>query len=849
MYSELIYTRCGEGVDILRGRTPIKNSGFKVFSCSENVTEAGIADLPFLYATAQSKGPYADPNFMDDAYLYVVPDLGGRFLLNFHPIPFDRTATGDYSHRPGNFINQIFVGRFDDIYPYELFGNESVWNAQKRGEAFYYENTPTPLTPRDDLGETLGSINFDDIAAFVADGRRDVLMSAIAFIVSQYSLPPEERKFLVIRDKDSKQIELWIAAIESAFSPRAASGLSFATRLDKFANANKYTVNLNGQYQTQINLQSPNQKLRFRAMIVGVDERDRTNTAAAKALANSPYVVLDGKALSLSVSVDTTNPYYRYVTAYDAGHEYFCRQFMQMVDVASPSGAVLKLYSAFTSLSKYSSSKQLKDLLSSLSILGQFKMARTTDLERLYREIKQEIPRFLKENAAASFVVMNWLEHTAPIVGDDSVRETFKDVVCCSYADNIFMHPQSESTEELHKAIKTSAFAQEATEYLTAQKTVDAYANVIRAYRPADWVTFTEFFSDALKTCRSGFTETIKTIISESIHSLYIARAGQNAVQVASLYSAQNMNQTVGTFLKDANISPDQNYIAFLIQLVCRIAPDAIATENNLARFFRQLQRFNLGSYFSVALAYKAQTLVRIQDMDRFLDWVLSNRELKEIDLTSTIKILDENIVISDKAAGKLASKIQSCKPDSIACINSAHKYALDALDDRRLMNGLIPLLDNMVTQGFPSLKDENYAEQLVNKLFDAKLPEGAFSIVVSAASQSPFYSSKIAAEAMRYIGTRQDFVIGELIEIAAKSDDKVLFDAIVTACADVKQFDKGMAAIRETIHSKTARQYFTHIERDARTLHEQKKEPSLFGRLFSRGSSDNSKSGKWGKK
>ena len=101
----------------------------------------------------------------------------------------------------------------------------------------------------------------------------------------------------------------------------------------------------------------------------------------------------------------------------------------------------------------------------------------------------------------------------------------------------------------------------------------------------------------------------------------------------------------------------------------------------------------------------------------------------------------------------------------------------------------------------------------------------------------------------MRYIGTRQDFVIGELIEIAAKSDDKVLFDAIVTACADVKQFDKGMAAIRETIHSKTARQYFTHIERDARTLHEQKKEPSLFGRLFSRGSSDNSKSGKWGKK
>lgn len=63
MYSELIYTRCGEGIDILRGRNPIKNSGFKVFSCSENVTEAGFTDLPFLYATAQSKEPYADPQF------------------------------------------------------------------------------------------------------------------------------------------------------------------------------------------------------------------------------------------------------------------------------------------------------------------------------------------------------------------------------------------------------------------------------------------------------------------------------------------------------------------------------------------------------------------------------------------------------------------------------------------------------------------------------------------------------------------------------------------------------------------------------------------------------------------
>lgn len=843
MYSELIYTRCGEGIDILRGRNPIKNSGFKVFSCSENVTEAGFTDLPFLYATAQSKEPYADPSFMDDAYLFVVPDLGGKYLLNFHPIPFDRTATGDYSHRPGNFINQIFIGQFDDIYPYELFGNGSVWDAQKRGEAFYYENSPAPLAQRDDLGETIGYINFDDIAAFIAEGRRDALMNAIAFIVSQYSLPPEERKFLVIRDENSKLIELWIAAIESAFSPRMAAGLSFATRLDKFANANKYTVNLSGQYQTQINLQSPNQRLRFRAMIVGVDERDRTNAAAAKALANSPYVVLDGKAKTLSVTVDASNPYYRYVTTFDEGHEYLCRQFLQMVDLVSPTEDVLKLYSAFVSLSRYSSGKQLKDLLAALDVLRQFQLKKTSDLERLYRDIKQDIPRFLKEDAVSSFAVMSWLERTAAVVGDD------KDVVCHSYADNIYTRPQAESTMDLHNAIKKSAFAQSASNHIISRTTVDAYANAVKAYKPADWVSFTEFFVEALKVYRGGFPESVNMLLPNSINALYHARDGQSAVRVASLYAVLNQGQAVDTILTDASLATDKNYIAFLVQLVCRIAPETISTESNLTRLYKQLQQLNLGSYFSAALAYKAQTLARTQDMERFLDWIQSNRELRGIDLTSVIRILDKNIVLSDKTAGRLASRIQGCKPEGVACINSAHIYALDALDDRKMVDGLILLLNSMIAQGFPSIKDETYADRLVNKLYSSKLPEGAFAIVVSAASNSPYYSALIAEEAMRYVGTRQDTVIGELIDVAAQTNSQILFDALVNACAGVKQFEKGMSAIQGAIRSKPAQQYFSLVEKAARSLHDQKKEPSLFGRLFSRGASNDSESGRWGKK
>lgn len=845
MYSELIWTRCGEGIDILRGRNPIKSSGFKVFSCSENVTEVGFTDLQFLYAMAQSKEPYADPNFMDDAYLYVVPDFGGKYLSNFHPIPFDRTATGDYSHRPGNFINQIFIGQFDDIYPYELFGNEAVWDAQKRGEAFYYENSPAPLAPRDDLGETIGYITFDDVAAFVAEGRRNVLMNAIAFIVSQYSLPPEERKFLVIRDENSRLIELWIAAIESAFSPRMAAGLSFATRLDKFANSNKYTVNLSGQYQTQINLQSPNQKLRFKAMIVGVDERDKTNTVAAKALANSPYIVLDGKTKTLSINIDTSNPYYKFVTAYDEGHEYLCRQFMQMIDVSSPSKDVLKLYSAFVSLTRYSSNKQLKDLISTLNILGQFKLKRTADLEQLYGEIKRDIPRFLKEDAVSSFTIMSWLERIAVLVGDQSIRENLKDVICHSYADNIYMKPQAKSTMELYNAIKKSAFAQGAFNHIISRTTVEAYANAIHTYKPADWLSVTEFFVEALKVHQDGFPESVNILLPDSIAALYRARDEQSTVRVVSLYATLNPVQTMDIILMDASSALDQNYIAFLIQLICKIVPETISSESNLIRLYRQLQQFNLDEFFSVALAYKAQTLFRTQDMESFLDWIQSSKELKGIDLTSVIRILDKNVVLSDKTARRLASKIQNCKPENVACINSAHIYALDALDDRKLASRLIPLLNSMISQGFPSIEDEAYAERLVDTIYSGRLQEEVFTTVVLAATASPYYSALIAREAVRYVGIRQNLVVDRLINAAIQTNSRAMFIALVNACADIKQFEEGMIIIQGTLRSEAACQYFLHIEEAARTLHNQKKKPSLWGRLFSRKPSSEFKSEK----
>ena len=53
MYSELIYTRCRQGIDILKSGRPILSDGFKVYSCSEDILDGDVADLPLLFNMAQ----------------------------------------------------------------------------------------------------------------------------------------------------------------------------------------------------------------------------------------------------------------------------------------------------------------------------------------------------------------------------------------------------------------------------------------------------------------------------------------------------------------------------------------------------------------------------------------------------------------------------------------------------------------------------------------------------------------------------------------------------------------------------------------------------------------------------
>jgi len=347
MFYELIYTRCKHGFDILRGGQAVTGEGYKVYACTPQLIDEKNLDLNFLANAVQTKQSYSDPDFMDDAYLYFAPDFRSGFMIDFHPVIYDKNAEGNYSHRPGNFLNHVLIGDYSEKYPFELFKNKKIWNAREKNEAYYYETDPSDLCEHGEINNYKSYYTFEDIKAFVADGRVEALAKTVSFLITQFEKKPENRKYLVIKDESSENIEKWIAAVECAFSPRIAAAIPFATRMDNFITANRYTINQTGKFVLNINLQDPKQKKRFRAMIIGVDTRDKSNNKTENPPAGSPFVLLNGIDKKALFEADISNNFFRLITSFTDEHKYFCRVFLQKQNINSPDKKIFNLYKIF----------------------------------------------------------------------------------------------------------------------------------------------------------------------------------------------------------------------------------------------------------------------------------------------------------------------------------------------------------------------------------------------------------------------------------------------------------------------------------------------------------------------
>jgi len=831
MYSELIYTRCRQGIDILKEGRAITSDGYKVYSCTSSLLKDGVTDLQFLLNAAQAKQPYSEPLFMDDAYLYFVPEQGDSFMMDFYPVPFDPNANGDYAHRAGNFVNHIIIGDYSEFYPYELFRDNTVWNAKARGEAYYYENIPTDLPARDDISDPVGPFGIEEIGAFIADGRKEAFMSAVAFLISQYSLPPEERKFLVIRDESEQNIELWIAAIEHAFSPRMAASIPFATRMDKFATANRYTVNQMGVYQTQINLQDKNQKLRYRAMIVGVDERDRVNAGAARPLANSQFVLLDGKEKTTSFEADTSNRYYRFITSFNDSHQSFCREFLQMINITAPSADIYRLRDVYMFFES-NSIPTAKDMGKVVAILEKYTLLQSSKLQNIYAKVTADLPRFLQEDLHSTLRIIKWLQSVSCIVGDTNASTRLTDIVCKAFAEQVFRKANPDEAFDFWQNIKNSEFASSVARYFVDPATIQANQSYLPHFTSAARLVYVLIYLDCAAFAGAVRKEHLKSVVNWGLELCRTHKDTDSAKKILkSLEKCHGINtqDILFAIAKDA----ERGYAEFIVMFLVAYDKSIVASDASMMAFLKKLSADRMEHLFGAVLKFRAKELSKPIEFEQMINLLSRIQGLSTIDQAEIFAVLDQKLSLTDRNCLSVAKAIQDKLPREAVCTKSAHILALDVLTNRRQRDKFTDIYNELIPQRFPSINNDNYIKMLVEALFKAKIDTSELHYVIQLFSREPTYIAELVAVILSVTSSRQTDEWNMLIFTALKTKDQNLITTIINECAKLKQGEKTLDQLSDMLTERETRDYFQKIAQKAREVIRSQKPQSGFGRFF----------------
>jgi len=811
MFNELIYTRCRQGIDITQKGRQISSDGYKVYSCSPLIMEEGAVDLPFLANTAQTKLPYTDPDFMNDAYLFYVPDSGKSFFMNFHPIPFDANAQGDYAHRPGNFVNHALIGDFSQTYPYKMFQDDGIWNAKTKGEAYYYENSPADagLPVRGDIIEPPGQYKFDEIGAFIADGRQEALKKAVAFLIAQYKEEPEKRKFLVIKDDSSKNIELWTAAIECAFSPRIASVIPFATRMDKFANTNRYTVK-NGVYQPQINLQDPNHKQRYRAMIVGVDERDKANAGASRPIANSPFVLLDGKQKQAMFEADISNSYYQFIVKFDKEHNKFCGEFLQTFDVLKPGAEIYELYGIFTALNE-PSLPDTRTLADALDRLNKYRAANSGIFRDIYNRVNTDVSQLMQKDFLSALNIIDWLLTASEVIGDTGAKQRLTETVCKAFISIIFGKADNTAKRSYWTQIQRTGFKMDAVRAISDIEIIKANLSGFNEFTPADAVTLVTIYLDSFLLMGSLDQQDLGKVVKKGI-GICCRNNDQNSLHeiISSLARIKSINSQEFLFMLVKGA--DKELGEFVIKYIIDRDAAIFASDNSLWSFCKKLNDAGLGHLAGLALMKRVNSLNKPSEIERFIENISGINFINAEALAKLFESVDSRMSVSEDNMPKLVVLLQTKKPQGVKCINSAHLFALNILSGSRRKQSMVEELKDLKNQGFPAITDKNYIDDLVEYSIKANLADEEQAFILDIMSQAPkeyfsVYGNKLAGAAAKHKDKWN-----ALIKYALKSGNKQIENDIVQALVDSRQNKKSLLALSDLLKDDNSIRYFDGI-------------------------------------
>ena len=256
------------------------------------------------------------------------------------------------AHRSGTYIKQCLLGEIEG-YPYEWFGSEA-WDAHLKSENDYYHDDASGeaqgFLPQKSNQVRGGTITLDSIRRFVSDGRAEAVKAAIWFLIREYSKPEGERKVLLIKDVP-ENVELWVAAIECAFSPEMARRITFATNRTKLgtqADSVLFYYSDEAGRVSQIQNRSLQQTRHPYCMIVGYHPKD-TFCASLKPMLTSNFVLIDGVNKTASFEVDETinRAYYRAAVQYGDDISDFCHIVLPGLNVSEINAGLPDIFDAY----------------------------------------------------------------------------------------------------------------------------------------------------------------------------------------------------------------------------------------------------------------------------------------------------------------------------------------------------------------------------------------------------------------------------------------------------------------------------------------------------------------------
>lgn len=716
MFYELIYTRCKNGVDISKGGIPLTTDGYKVYSCSpELYRQDGLVDTEFFLSAVQAKQSYndsaSDP-FMDDAYIYYVPDFGSRFMIDFHPVHYDPSREGNYTKRPGNYLNHVFAGDFGKFYVWELFGDSEIWSARQNDEPYYYSVNPSPLPARN-IAPSGKGYTLEKIRSFISEGRQELLKMSVSFLLSQYALPPEERKYLVIRDSCSENIELWIAAAECAFSPLMSSGLPFATRLDKYISENVYTVRASdGKYQRIKNFQNPNQRIRLRAMIVGVNTNDSGNNSQSVTAGDSRFSVLDGVNMKANFKADTSAEYFSVISRFDDEHMLFCREFLQSLDINQPLPNLPELYKVFCSVRKINTLNP-KDLVKTVEAICRRNLTDTAMAHSVYNAVKNNFGRIIAHDSDAALSCAGWMKHNAPAMNDNAVNESLNLSISRLMRDNLFT-----GKHELIEKILAGKFSKAAALSVIAPETLRLFAESDIA--PEECLYFFRLFGKCSNM--AGHKPSVKeiTAIIHKCISVCESKSDKKTMKLL-LLSLSGKDRTNNSTAVDLILTCAGNCGDFAVSCILDNDPEITASFSRATKFCDSLVKNRLDRLIGTVLKRSVKAVNTPEELAALAKFTGSNGFISDNDRAEIFAVLDSRV--KSGSSLKLSEAIQMYKPECAVCSASANIMGLAVMKTGRAET-LKDTLRKYASQGFPNMMDENFINDFCNAFMNLKLKD-----------------------------------------------------------------------------------------------------------------------------